>query len=253
MIRGLCVDALNGPPSVRQLRNLGVNGVRMVAFDDEAFYDYYTAVSRAGFQTAVVLARESFSTDDYASEAADYGRALSDPLPIFVVGNEQDAGLLDADSPSSWSMDPSQYADLFRRCAAGILEVQPLAQLVIGGFVAGQPAALGDYLEAIRKVYSGPIHGYDVHPYTKDATAASYLLALYAEYAEPDMHAYVLEWHRPPREIKGYVRMLDRDTDGWAFFCAGDWNVDGFGLWNRRGKPKAAHRELRAALKGAPA
>lgn len=246
-MRGVCVDALNNPPSIRRLRTLGADGVRLVAFDAPAFYTYARALRWHAFDVAVVLARESFSTDDYGAEVADYARQVD--ASCWIIGNEQDAGMLNAESPSSWSMNPDWYADFFRRVAFGILSTQPTATIILGGFVAGQPDALSDYLAAIRRVYSGPIHGYDVHPYGKNANETALLLAAYQELAETRMRPYVLEWNRPTREIGEYATMLGENALGSAWFCAGDWMVAPMGLWSRGGKPKAAYHAYREALK----
>lgn len=247
-MRGVVLDALNarGRPTPRRLANLGVSGARLVAFDDPRVYSYVAELVQCRFGVAVVLARESFSTDDYASESADYAAKVIPAL--WILGNEEDAGLLDAESPSSWSMEPDEYAEFFRRAANGILAVQPLAKLVLGGFVAGQPQSLADYLAAIRRVYGGPIEGYDVHPYTKDAITARALLRSYKENAEPGMKAFVMEWNRPAREVPAYVRMLNAHTAGWCWFA---WDYAEFGLFTPSGGQRTAYGALKKALREA--
>lgn len=252
-LHGVVLDALNpaGCPDPRLLAMCGLNGGRLVAFRDQRFVDYQHTLegagagagAGAGFETAVVLAGESFT--GAADDLSFYASAIHPT--VWVIGNEQDAWMLGVESPSSWSMLPAEYGVLFARCATTILAVQPAARLVLGGFVAGQPTALGDYLKAIRQTgYTGPIHGFDLHPYGKSAAEAVDLFAQYDQYVEPGMWGYALEINRPANEIAEYEQMLG-DTN-WCWFCLSDGMVPGFGLLDTNGWPTPALHALRRVL-----
>lgn len=253
LFKGCCLDSLFAParPEPRELAMLGLDGARLVARHDRRFYSYVQRLHVAGFDVAAVLARESFNTTNYRKEAAQYARGLRDWQPeIYVIGNEEDAGLLPEESPSSWKMEPAEYGAFFAACADGIRSVDPAALLIMGGLVSGQPSALHDYLAAL-----GPwrqwLHGYDVHPYTRDASSASDLLSAYRFY-DPNLAQYVLEWNRPANEIAAYVLMLDNVLNspvaGWCWAMWSSAMVPDMGLVDERGWITPEGRALSRAL-----
>lgn len=173
---GCCLDALNpaGAPDPAVLVEHGIDGGRLVAFRDPAFYAYHDTLSRSGLKTAVVLARETFGDDDYAAVARELAGWCSPTY--WVLGNEGDAYRLPVPSPSSWSMTPPEYAGFWTVTATAILDVQPDAKLLIGGLVSGDPTYLGELLPLDPAPY-----GADVHPYSKGPDDAQNLLDAYAE------------------------------------------------------------------------
>lgn len=250
-MRGACLDAANpsGCPDPRTLGYFGLNGGRLVAKPDwTQFFAYVKLLNDARMELAILLDLESFATSDYQTEAAAIAQNLEGLgcRPIWIIGNEQDAGYLNADSPSSTKMAPEVFGPFFTACATGILAVQPNAWLVIGGFVGGVPKALADYIAAIRQTYKGPIKGYDLHPYSLDATQARDCFEAYDFYREPSMWGFCFEWNRPAGEIAEYVAMLGET--GWCYFCWSDGEVDGYGLVDGSWTVKPEGRAMARAL-----
>jgi hypothetical protein len=226
--RGACLDALNpgGCPPAAELAGR-LQWARLVAFTDPAFYAYHDALQAAGIRTAVVLAGETFDGRDWAQIADDLAERVQPD--VWVVGNEEDAYLLDAPSDSSWAMAPAEYAQLWMACEVAIRAVHSDATIILGGFVAGQPSVLTTYLGAIAAVWPGEqIDGVDVHPYGKTADETRALLQGYRRAG--NLPRYVLEWNRPAEEIAAYQAMLDAETAGSTWFAWSDQMVDGFGL-----------------------
>lgn len=238
---GVCIDVNHsaGTPTPSLLAPF--HWARQVAFPNPTVANACRAIQTQGHELALVIAAESFpggnpSTAVMGAHAAGYRPEL------WIIGNEMDAGALSAESVSSWTLDPARYAEVWRLCALEILPVQPQAKLIIGGFVAGQPALLGDYLTAVRAVGGTPF-GYDVHPYGKGTVEAQQLLAGYRSVA-PDLASYVLEWNVPDAEIASYQAMLDTTVAASCYFCWSDGMVDGFGLLDASGNPHPGYDAL---------
>lgn len=173
---GICVDALNpsGCPSADALFAAGADGVRMVAFSDDQFFTYCADLA-VSMRVIVVLARESFDTDDWAGMGSYYAERC---MPwAFCLGNESDAYLLAEPSPSSWKMRPAEYAHFWHEAAHGILGRQPAARLIVAGLVSGQPS----YAYEVSTLLDPLPYGYDIHPYGKSAEETRELLRLYQE------------------------------------------------------------------------
>lgn len=173
---GICVDALNpaGCPSADTLFVSGADGGRIVAFDSPLFFAYAGDLLMADLTVAVVLARESFPTEDYGGMAAFYAERCSPTL--WVCGNEMDAGRLPEPSPSSWKMEPQEFADFWLLTATVIKERQPDAKILIGGLVSGDVS----YLDELLGILPPPApYGADIHPYSKGPAEAGELLDMY--------------------------------------------------------------------------
>ena len=129
-----------GCPSADELFAAGADGVRMVGFSDERFFRYCADLA-VSIRVIVVLARESFDTDDWAGMGSYYAERCT-PW-AFCLGNEPDAGWLDASSDSSWKMTSTEYATFWHEAARGILARQPDARLLTAGLVSGQTGLVG--------------------------------------------------------------------------------------------------------------
>lgn len=242
---GVCADSQHdaGRADPGLLLELGMGFVRLVAFKNQAFLDYYTALRRYGIQVAAVLGRESFSEQpDYEAEARDYATWLAaDPPAWWVCGNEMDAYVLAEPSPSSWSMEPAVYSYVAHQMIAGIRSVLPDARICVGGLVSGQ----ADWLHW-GVTLGGQFDAIDVHPYGKDADEARALLHAYRNAYE--LPLLVLEWHRPAEEIVSFLAMLRRETRGSCWFAFHDGMVPGFGLYDANGEAKPEAHALVTAL-----
>jgi len=175
MSPGICCDALNsaGAPTVTELHAAGADGVRLVAFNTDQFFSYQRMLERHGLTTAVVLARESFPDDDYQSWAGWY---VARCTPTYwILGNEPDAYLLPEPSPSSWSMQPLEFADFWHQAALGICQVQLDAVLCVAGLVSG--AAW--WAENLKPLLNPEPDCWSVHPYSKGPDEARALLRAY--------------------------------------------------------------------------
>lgn len=164
----------SGRPSADALFAAGADGIRIVAFDDPAFFAYAGDLG-VSLTVAVVLARESFPTDDYAGMATFYAERCQPDY--WILGNECDAYLLAEPSPSSWKMRPTEYAHFWAEAARGIRARQPDAKLLVAGLVSGQPS----YAYEVSTLLDPAPHGYDIHPYGKSAEETRELLRLYQE------------------------------------------------------------------------
>lgn len=230
----LAVDALNsgGCPSPDEIAEAGASGIRLVAFDNPDFFAYAEKCLGWGLEVGVVLARESFPTDDFAGFAAFYAERLTPTL--WSCGNEMDAYLLGEASPSSWKLRPAEYAyGLWHPVAHTIRDRQPEAKVVVGGLVSGQPW----WASGLKPLLDPAPWGWDAHPYGKPAAEAEALLQLYSEATDGDRWC-VLEWDRPAAEIAEYLAMLRRTVVYDAQFCYSDSMVPGFGIVDENGEPK---------------
>ena len=224
---GVNLDPTNpgGRPLVRELGQLG--WARVIARPGPQLTivaNYMHRLHMAGVKTGLVLARESF-TGPPAGWGAQAGWYVQTCRPTAViVGNEMDAYLLDAESPSSWTMTPEAYNALVDNLRVYLMDyVYPRPLLIIGGQVSGQP---GGWLPEVN---IGEFDGIDIHPYGKGPQEMSELLMAYRElYHFP---LYVFEWSVPAEEIPEYVRLLGRlGVQAACYFCWSDAMVPGFGL-----------------------
>jgi hypothetical protein len=264
-VSGICVDALNpaGCPSAEALIAAGADGARLVAFDEPRFFEYATALLDASLTVSVVIARESCADDDFGGWASFYSSRIAPTY--WVLGNEADAYLLaPAESPSSWSMTPPEYAAFWHAAAPPILANYPGAKLVVGGLVSGQPS----YLDELLPLLNPPPYAIDIHPYGRDAASADDLFSLYRSVALPDARArfgayaqllgargftrrlFCLEFNQPADQIAAYEQMLAEETGCAAWFCWSDGMVAPFGLIDAAGNEKPEYAAFCAATGG---
>ncbi len=234
---GICLDCLrpDGAPSIEQLRDLGVSLVRMQARHDDQMWRYHNDCKNAGLETVVVLDSEA-----YASDIDEH--ALHVRPSYWVISNEMDAYLLDAESGSSWSMTPAEYSELWHESAGIILARQPEATLVVGGLVSGQTW----WADNLKPLLDPEPWAWDIHPYGKDVELARTLLRIYGAVLGTDI--MVLEWHKDADEIAAYQKMLWQEVDGSAYFAWHD--VDELGLHDSDGNQKAEYHAYKETLKG---
>lgn len=207
-MRAVCVDALNpvARPGAERLRNFGLSGVRLVAFDDRQFYKYHASLRRGGIETAVVLTGSSFLTDDYRGGAADYAMVV-EPT-IWILGNEWNV-----EGDASWPLGEQAFRDFWYRAGTGIREVQPEAELWIGGLFSQE--GLADVARGIVQGLDPTPAGVDIHPYF---TTNEELVEIRESLVDVGAAMAVMEWNwDDPEEIPGYASFLDELCDHWAW------------------------------------
>lgn len=236
-VPALCVDPLNhdGRPTPANLATYGFLGVRSVFRPDPQWYSYHQAAKRVRLASIITLARESF-----ALSLPDTIASLPPDADWVVVGNEPDG-----EGISSWRQSPAEFLALIAECAPLIRQRCPQAQIVAGGLVSGQPSWLVPIVDDLSRL----VDAVDVHPYAKDANAAAALLRGYESLTGVDL--VVFEWNRPANEVGAFADMLEQMTQAAAWFCWSDGMVDGFGLIDRQGNPRAALSAIITALKPA--
>ena len=216
------VDPLNpaGSPSPAALHDLGVGGVRLVL--RPACLPYIETMRASGLGVLGVIANESGDPEQY----------ISWPVSMLQVGNE-----MDGSGPSSWTMTPAEFYALWYWCA----ELFPNVPRIIGGLCSGSVARGEQYLAVEGAA------GFAVHPYGRDASSASDLIAAYRE-VTGYRNVYITEWNRPADQIAEYVAMLERETAGGWWFCHSDGMVYPYGLVTALQEPKPEYHELRRVL-----
>jgi len=215
-MRGVCVDALNpkGRPSPLRLERLyGKIAVRMEMRDHTDFYDYYYSLYGAGIQVALLVGP---STENVGKIV----RALGQHSPeLLIIGNEPD-GL----GPSSWSMTPVQYQELWNQAAwaASIWSDTPLST---AGMLYGP-----DFLEKCS-LHPEPNYVNVHYPSGSGAITA---------FGKP---AIVGEWcwrTGKAKQIKDWQAMLNQYTAHSFWFCWSDGMVPNMGLYDSRDVSKHA-------------
>lgn len=148
---------LNGPadgrlsPQFYQL--MGARWIRLVLKPEHDLTDWIQDAHRRGLKVLGVIARESMRDDDWWGMCAEYG-ARYPMLDAVQPGNEPDH-----ESPSSWTMAPSDLNDLLAAANVGF----PDGMTIVGpGLVSGQPS----YLDAVDLdlVDALAIHAYGRRP-----------------------------------------------------------------------------------------
>lgn len=245
-MRAVCCDALNpgARPNPRRLKNLGVDGARLVLHHDAAFYDYHNTLKKAGLQTAVVFASESRTPApgwNYEWLGAQYANAMSlVPPDLWLIGNEPNAA---PGAASSWVMKSDQHVDMFNEVAHGIRSVLPSAKIYIGGMLGTPQAAMWQW-GFRRSGYDRPT-GIDIHyPETESIVFAWRDL----------LPTICMEWCWAGRGVRGsqvreWERMLERHTEHSAWYC---WSAaqgePSMSLVGPGGRPKAAYYNYKGAL-----
>lgn len=244
-MRAVCCDALNpgARPSPRKLKNLDVDGVRLVLRHDDAFYQYHNTLKQAGLQTAVVFARESMTPATgwtYQWNGALYANALSAAPPdMWLLGNEPNG-----QGDSCWTMTPDQHVEMFNQTAQGIRSVLPDAKIYIGGMLGSVSAAAewGLYLNKYDK-----LDGIDIH-YPESALVVN-------EWRDWGPPISCMEWCWAGRGVRGsqvraWEHMLERHTTHSAWYC---WSAaqgePSMSLVGPMGRPKAAYYNYQGALR----
>jgi hypothetical protein len=223
----------SAPPDL--IRSLGATWVRIVAVPDVDLAEALRSYRAAGIRTLLVLARESGG--DYRSYAERYAGLVD----AVEVGNEPDV-----DSPSSWTLRPSELGALGR----AVRVLFPTTPLVLGGLASGQPS----YLDDVDLSWCDAI---GLHPYLKDATAENDvpdigdLISGYAAYGRP---LVITEWgwwgddeRRGRDEVRDMVEWAARtgDVEAFLYFCLSDAMVPPFGLLREDGTDKPAAAAFR--------
>lgn len=226
---GVNVDPLNSAPDASALCALGVNAVRLVARPDPRVATCAAACQAAGLRVLMVLAKESYAGGD-----DDYYLGTMNP-DMVQIGNEPDQA-----GPSSWSMSQNDYLALWNRVAPAW---KARGKTVI---TAGMASGQSSWLAPIWGSLSPMPSTIGVHPYGKDANAASNLLYSYKQtYMVPVL---VSEWNRPADQIAAYMRMLSSETDGGCWFCYSDAMVSPMGLVDVNGNAKAEYNAIKEAI-----
>lgn len=251
-MRGIAVDALNSlnRPTVRQLRAIGADGVRLVYFDDPAWLAYYKAVRKAGLSVAVVLTGESFG-EDYAETAERYVEAVgSDPPVLTLLLNEPNAP---AGSASSWVLGAGAAARIWDSVAPVIL--RDVGPVYLGGILGpiADPAVASWLDRFLSAVMTAP-SGIDIHYPDSEADVAAW-----AQWTRTVLGGglSVMEWcwsgaHVPRQDVVDWQRMLSRYATHTAWFCWSNSVVPGMGLVGAGGRKLKSWGDYREALLTAP-
>lgn len=241
-MRGVCLDAMNpyGRPTVRQLRNLRVTGVRMVAFAAPMWFSYYRELEAAGLDIAVVLTGESFvSSRGLADQCAEYARQIN-PL-LWVFGNEWNVDI-DATWPAGGD---DAFVAFWNGAAAAVSGVRPNARLYVGGLFSE-----ADPIRHLRQVWSRlslQPTGVDYHPYQEGYDQTGQLLGQIRRALGCEVSA--LEWNdSDPAGLRRFARVLDGSADHWAWFCYDDRMVADHGVIDADSHRKPTWYALREAL-----
>lgn len=200
------VDPNNGPPSMAELKALGLGGVRLVARNDAVVRQYIGDVQANDLMVLAVITEQS---------GGAWGTA-----DMYQIGNEPDI-------PSTAdSRTPSQYIDywnLYYNTMRGQGVQQPIMSAGLG---SGMPS----WWRSVQAAGGLPgCAALCLHPYAKTAAQSLALFASYRAIA-PATSIFVDEWNRPHLEIPEYMMMLRSTTYimGNAWFC---WQpYQGFGL-----------------------
>jgi hypothetical protein len=211
---GTNVDALNNPRDPVAAKAQMFQGVRVTMCDDDRCRAYATAAKAAGL---FVLGVEDQSARGYILPP--------DLVDAVQIGNEPDQA-----GPSSWTRTVDEYVQDLQIYRG----TYPQYTMIAAGLASGDPSYLQQVIEA------GGLDGYSaiaVHPYAKSASEASDLLDAYQALTE--LPIVVSEWNRPVNEISDFRAMLAQKTVQAFWFCDGDWMVDGMGLFDKSGNPKA--------------
>lgn len=217
-MRFLCIDPRwpGGTPTPEV--ETGFDGFRFVVFPDS--FDTVAGYLNRGYCVQLVLAKESGAVEQYADwfKTDDTGldRWFRERV-TWVVGNEVDAP---EGSPSSWTMNPEEYWQLWNRSK------------VLNGkrYVSGQSS--GDVGRSFWYAQAD-MDGICVHPYGKTPEAAVVLLQTYAdEFQSP---VWAGEFH----EVDGYTREdYFKEFEAAAFnanyYCYSDAMNPGFGMKEMR-------------------
>ncbi|MGZ4201083.1 MAG: GH39 family glycosyl hydrolase [Thermoleophilaceae bacterium] len=203
-------DAEPGPPLLGIVHQWNWTGL-----DQRA-----AALSRAGLRWLPVLdygtpwAESHPTPDDHSppSHAADFGAYAQafakrygpggdfwsshpelTPLPVttYEIWNEPNRSDFWAPRP-----DPGGYADLYSAARAAIRQVEPGAQVIVGGLANSDPVGF------IRGLYSagiGDVDGVGLHPYARDVPGVLATLALVRAALAPGTPIYVTETGWPTR------------------------------------------------------
>ena len=277
---GVNVDPKNpaGKPSSAALGPFG--WIRLVArWDkdanepDQSIVSYVAEARAAGTRVLLVLARESFrtgtpNTSELRAVSRGYGERID--ADGYQICNEPDAGWNPSfsternsavkrgpDHPSSWCMDPGDFAETVGICAQAIREARPTAVIVTAGLTSGS----AEYLARCGPL---PVDGVAIHPYGQrpepDRSAweelpgnfgfVGNLLDSYRMFGLPlwvseigvssDPEQSTPEFQaRYCRAMMSHLR--DRnDIVAAIWFCYSDGMVPEFGLLDRHGAPKPA-------------
>jgi hypothetical protein len=268
---GINLDPKNpaGKPPIADLGRFG--WIRVVARRDQEVTDYVNEARQAGIRVLAVLALQSFQSDNPdATEMTEIARAYANQFEAdcWQLGNEPDAGWSPTASdeensaavrgphhPSSWCLDPPQFARLVKTCAAAIREVRPTATIITAGLTSGSP----EYLARCGQV---PVDGVAVHPYgqrpepDRDAWKnlpgnfgfVGNLLGAYGMFGRPlwvtEVGVSTTEASRAlqARYCEAMMSLLrDRaDVSAGFWFCYSDGMVPEFGLIDKNGAKKPA-------------
>lgn len=268
---GINLDPKNpaGRPAIADLSRFG--WIRVVARRDAAVADYVAQARDAGIRVLAVMARESFPDGDLdEATLTDVARAYAKQYEpdAWQLANEPDAGWNPAAGdeensaavrgpghPSSWCMDPPDFAGMVKTCAAAIRSVRPTATIITAGLTSGSP----EYLARCGKL---PVDGVAVHPYGQRPEPSreawenlpgnfgfvGNLLGSYGIFGLPlwvtEVGVSTTEASRSlqARYCEAMMSLLrDRpDVSAGFWFCYSDGMVPEFGLLDKNGGKKPA-------------
>lgn len=192
--RGIADDS---PPSIRRLRGLHANAVRMVARQNlgSSFSYDYARFHSAGIATIPVLTSDSFLTDNYAAETRLYVYRCPD-VPIWLVGNEWNIT-----GDASWPVGEDALVDLWNKVAPNL----PSGSRYLGGYFMVDAAP--SFLYSVLQRLTPRPDGVDLHPYL-DTTPTFAETTHFLQ--EAGYQVSVCEWNdTDPKSLKRFQRLMD--------------------------------------------
>lgn len=239
--RGIAVDAMNpfGRPSVRSLKLLKVNGVRIVAFPEAIWAAYYRELEAGRLTAAVAYTGQSFDGRGIVMNCHYYARTFN-PL-LNIIGNEFNVQHA-ATYPERIHGD-DEYVALWNEAAWAIRSVRPDAKLYTSWYSDPDPI---NHIRAVHGRLDPKPDGVDYHSYDESYEGAERIFK--AIRTEIGCEVACLEWNdSDPAGVARFEEILERSTDHSAWFCYHDLMEPGHGVMNAKGQRKPQWYALRDA------
>lgn len=223
---GVCLDALNptGSPSRVKLNHLGVDSFRMEIRDSMSWVTYANYLDQYLLHYALV----GPSTDNLS----DCLEAIEPPY-VVIIGNEPDNV-----GPSSWTMTPEEYLELWNSTAK-VVKARDSQILLCAAGMLGDASYLGGIWNRLNPL---PDIVNKHYPWDKGD------IQQFRMFNRPII---VGEWcykTATQDEMTDWVGMLNEETSDHCWFCWSNGMVDGMGLVGKTGKPTVAYKRYKRAI-----
>lgn len=221
---GVCLDALNNPPSKLKLNNLDVDALRLEIRDGTQYMNYVESLNNELTHYALI----GPSTNWVFPVIANIIRPQ-----VIIIGNEPDGT-----GPSSWSMTLDEYIALWNRYAPDLTMYFPTTKLCAAGMVGTT-----DYLQ-----YCWPYLNPKPQLVNKHYPNNKEEVQQFNVFGVP---VIVGEWcwkTASQQEMQDWVHMLNSTTYEHFWFCWSDGMVPGMGLVTPQGRITNTYRRYKNAI-----